>query len=98
MNEPDQYILEGWDNICATAHASLDSDCPLLDDEVLVEMHKHVAQLNQRNNELEILLEDVKSDLLMRSEKDSQGFDVVNLSGSIWHRIKKAAKQLREKG
>lgn len=92
MSEPEQYILEGWDDICATANTSLDSDCPLLDDEVLVEMHKYVAHLSQRNNELEILLEDLKADLLLRADIDSEGLNVVNLSGSIWHRLKKTIK------
>lgn len=92
MSEPEQYILEEWDSMCANANKSLHSDCPLLDDEVLVEMHKHVAHLNQRNNELEILLEDLKSDLLLRADIDSEGLNVVNLSGSIWHRLKKTIK------
>ncbi len=92
MSEPSTYILEGWDEVCATANASLNTDCPLLDDEVLVEMHKYVSRLNQRKNEIEILLEDLKADLLMRAETDSEGYSVVNLSGSIWHRLKKITK------
>ena len=92
MSEPDQYILDEWDSMCAKANKSLHSDCPLLEDETLVEMHKYVGSINQRNNELEVLLEDLKADLLMRAEIDSEGFSVVNLSGSIWHRLKKAIK------
>lgn len=93
MNKPEKYILEGWDDICEKANKSLHSDCPLLEDEVLVEMHKYVSQMNQRNNELEILLEDLKADLLMRADIDnSEGCNVVNLSDSIWHRLKKAIK------
>ena len=52
------------------------------------------AQQSNRINELEILLLDIKADLLMRSDKDDQGVCVVNLSGSIWHRVKKAVNDL----
>ena len=68
MSEPSQYILEGWDDICATANASLDSDCPLLDDEVLVEMHKYLGQLrlnhDQQIQELEAQVERLREGLL----------------------------------
>ena len=90
--QPQDYILQEWDSMCANANKSLHSDCPLLEDETLVEMHKYVSRINQRNNELEILLEDLKADLLMRAEIDSEGCAVVNLSNSIWHRVKKAIK------
>jgi len=43
MSEPKQYILEEWDSMCARADNSLQSDCPLLEDEVLVEMHKYLS-------------------------------------------------------
>ena len=51
------------------------------------------CQQRARINELELLLLDVKTDLLIRSKKDSEGINVVNLSGSIWHRLKKAVEQ-----
>ena len=91
MQQKD-YILQEWDSMCANANKSLHSDCPLLEDETLVEMHKYVSQINQRNNELEILLEDLKADLLIRADIDSEGCTVVNLSNSIWHRLKKIVK------
>lgn len=43
MSDPKQYILEEWDSMCAKANKALHSDCPLLEDEVLVEMHKYVS-------------------------------------------------------
>jgi len=43
MQEPEQYIFDEWDSMCAKANKSLHSDCPLLEDEVLVEMHKYVS-------------------------------------------------------
>lgn len=43
--EPAQHILEEWDSMCAKAYKSLHSDCPLLEDEVLSEMHKYVGAL-----------------------------------------------------
>ena len=46
----------------------------------------------KRINELEILLMDIHTDLLMRSEKDFYGNNVVNLSGSIWHELKETIK------
>lgn len=54
------------------------------------ESEANEAQMFSRINELELLLLDIKTDLLMRSEKDSEGARVVNLSGSIWHRVKVA--------
>lgn len=48
----------------------------------------------KRITELEILLMDIKTDLLMRSEKDFDGMNVVNLSGSIWHNLKESIKQI----
>jgi len=92
MEEPEQYIFEEWESMCANANKSLHADCPLLEDETLVEMHKYVSHINQRNNELEILLEDLKADLLMRAELDNECCNVVNLSNSIWHRLKKIVK------
>jgi hypothetical protein len=43
--------------------------------------------------ELEKLLEDIKTDLLLRADEDSKGFTVVNLSQAIYSRLKKATKQ-----
>ena len=42
--------------------------------------------------EMELLLADIKEDLLLRSDKDSEDLDVVNISNSIWHRLKKIIK------
>ena len=33
------------------------------------------------------LLKEIRADLLMRSEKDSQGLNVVNLSGGLWLKL-----------
>jgi hypothetical protein len=53
MNEPKKYILEEWDSMCAIANKARQSDCPLIEDEVLVEMHKYVGALDKRIAELE---------------------------------------------
>lgn len=48
--------------------------------------------LEQETLKLLRVIEDIKADLLMRADIDSEGLNVVNLSGSIWHRLKKAIK------
>lgn len=53
MQEPEQYILEEWDSMCAKANKALHSDCPLLEDEVLVEMHKYVGALERKTKWLD---------------------------------------------
>jgi hypothetical protein len=52
MKEPKQYIFEEWDSMCAKANKSLHSACPLLEDEVLVEMHKYVGAILIENDRL----------------------------------------------
>lgn len=57
MSEPEQYILEEWGSMCAKAEQALRSDCPLLEDEVLVEMHKYVVALKAQQVRMrEVLL------------------------------------------
>lgn len=53
MKQPEQYLLDEWDTICAKANKSLHSDCPLLEDEVLVAMHKYVSEQEARISALE---------------------------------------------
>ncbi|MGE9292834.1 MAG: XRE family transcriptional regulator [Puniceicoccales bacterium] len=53
MSEPEQYIFEEWDSMCARANKNLHGDCPLVEDEVLVEMHKYVHNLRAKVAELE---------------------------------------------
>lgn len=53
MNTPEQYLLDEWDTLCARANKSLHSDCPLLEDEVLVAMHKYVSEQEARISALE---------------------------------------------
>ena len=55
--EPEQYILEEWDSMCSKAYTELQSDCPLLEDEVLTEMHKYFSQLKA---EVEALKEELR--------------------------------------
>ena len=57
-------------------------------------MAEPIFEQEKRVIELEILLLDIKTDLLMRSEKDADGINVVNLSRSIWHRLKKTTAKL----
>lgn len=52
MKEPKQYIFEEWDSMCAKANKSLHSACPLLEDEVLVEMRKYVGAILIENEKL----------------------------------------------
>jgi len=54
-----------------------------------------INKLNLKVTKLEILLMDVKTDLLMRAEEDSEGMKVVGLSASIWIKVKKAADKGR---
>jgi len=45
MQEPEQYILDEWAAMLEKAKKHLRSDCPLLEDEVLVEMQKYIERL-----------------------------------------------------
>lgn len=45
MKKPDKYILDEWNSMCDEANKSLRSDCPLLEDETLVEMNKYIGAL-----------------------------------------------------
>jgi hypothetical protein len=47
MQEPAEYILKEWEAMCEKAKENLRSDCPLLKDYVLVEMHKYVCALRE---------------------------------------------------
>ena len=53
MFEPPRYILEEWDSMCAIANKERQGNCPLIEDEVLVEMHKYVGAQDKRIAELE---------------------------------------------
>ena len=72
MKEPKQYIFEEWDSMCAKANKSLHSACPLLEDEVLVEMHKYVGAILIENENLRsqilALRGDWKSECIERAE------------------------------
>lgn len=53
--------------------------------------HDLFVQLSDHDQEtlkLLRLIEDIKADLLMRADIDSDGVEVVNLSDHIWHSIK----------
>lgn len=63
MSEPEQYIFEEWDSMCAKANKSLRGDCPLLEDETLVEIHKHVGALRIENDKLRKLVAHAENDL-----------------------------------
>ena len=52
-----------------------------------------VIEMVKRIVELEKVLELVKKDLLMRAEEDEDGIKVVDLSSSIWIKIKEALKE-----
>ena len=52
MKEPKQYIFEEWDSMCAKANKSLYAAYPLLEDKVLVEMHKYVGAILIENDRL----------------------------------------------
>ena len=63
MKEPKKYIFEEWDSMCAKANKSLHSACPLLEDEVLVEMHKYVGAILIENDRLSKELKALDLDL-----------------------------------
>jgi hypothetical protein len=48
MSEPAEYIFQEWDSMCARANNNLRGSCPLLEDEVLVEMHKYLGGLESK--------------------------------------------------
>ena len=56
MKEPEQYIFEEWERMCSNANKHLNSDCPLLEDQVLVELHKYVETLRSENEKFMKLL------------------------------------------
>ena len=70
MKEPAQYILEEWDSVCADANKNLASSCQLLDDEVLVEMHKYVGALLIENEMLRKLVSRARDEYI---EQNSDG-------------------------
>lgn len=43
---------------------------------------------NKKIQKLSRVIEDIKADLLMRADIDSEGLEVVNLSDHIWRSIK----------
>lgn len=65
MNEKlelsEQELFDEWDTICAKANKALHSDCPLVEDQVLVEMHKRFHQLNAENVKLLTVLSSISN-------------------------------------
>ena len=55
-----------------------------------------ISEQRERIAELEEVLTLVKKDLLMRAEEDSDGCKVVDLSSSIWIKLKEALKEQGE--
>jgi len=49
--------------------------------------------LKEENKKIKDLLLKVKNDLLMRAETDSDGFKVVDLSSSIWEKVKELSDE-----
>lgn len=76
MQEPEQYIFEEWDSMCAKANKSLHSDCPLLEDEVLVEMHAYVGYLG-KETELKKIAQEIVSYISKRSYQSQFGDGIV---------------------
>ena len=54
-----------------------------------------LIELRKDNVELKAILKRVKEDLLMRSEEDSEGFKVVDLSSSIWLQLNKVLERCK---
>ena len=46
------------------------------------------AEAANRIEEMQVLLERIKRDLLLRGETDSEGVTAVNLSSGLWLRLK----------
>ena len=42
---PADYILEEWKVMVGKSKHHLDSDCPLIEDEVIIEMHNYIKNL-----------------------------------------------------
>ena len=70
MKEPKKYILDEWDSMCAKANKGTRSACPLLEDEVLVEMHKYLGAILIENEELRKLVDLARDEYL---EENSDG-------------------------
>lgn len=45
---PADYILEEWKVMVSKSKHHLDSDCPLIEDEVIVEMDSYIKNLEDR--------------------------------------------------
>lgn len=62
-------------------------------DEQIAELERENAELKARNTLLLKRMEEMRDDLLMRAEIDSNGFKVVDCSSSVWRFFKEAIDQ-----
>lgn len=64
MDKPEQYIFDEWGVMCEEANKALHSDCPLIEDEVLLEMDKYITKLQLENSELRELVSLARNEYL----------------------------------
>jgi hypothetical protein len=62
-------------------------------EKIIIRLSKEVDDERSRVAELELILNKVSRDLLMRAEVDSDGCKVVDLSSSIWIKLKELLKE-----
>ena len=56
MNKPEQYIMDGWSDMCEDAVRHIEGSCPLLEDEVVLEINEYMLNMECRINNLETIL------------------------------------------
>ena len=56
MTKPEPYILQEWTSMCARAKRSANSDCPLIEDEVILVMSEYMIDMQFRIKALEFTL------------------------------------------
>jgi hypothetical protein len=64
-------------------------------EKVVVSISKELDHTKSRVSELELILNKVSRDLLMRAELDSDGCKVVDLSSSIWIKLNELLKETK---
>jgi hypothetical protein len=47
IDKPEEYILDEWEDMYEVARLNLKGDCPLLEDEVIINIHHYIKQLER---------------------------------------------------
>lgn len=56
MTKPEPYILQEWMSMCERAGWAINSNCPLIEDEVILEMNKYIFEMQCRVSSLETIV------------------------------------------